>query len=49
MSLKDQKVYDEVEEAVRILRKAKKARHIIYLKGCVQYIKKMKPAALEDD
>lgn len=49
MSPRDKKVLAEVEVAIRTLRRAKKAGHIIYLKGCVQYIKNMKPASLEDD
>lgn len=45
---KDDKIYAQVEEAVVILRKAKKQGHAIYLKGCIQYIRSMKPASLED-
>jgi hypothetical protein len=45
--VKDDIIYSEVESAVHILRQAKKQKHMIYLKGCIAYIKNMKPASLE--
>lgn len=34
---------DEIDEAAQILRGANDQGHLIYVKGCINYIKKMNP------